>query len=84
MIVHIAKLARGKKIKHAGDVIKTGEEIEVKIEKIDRENRKISLDLAGSDQDTSAASGNEDDFRNYIPKSPNAMGTLGDLIKKKK
>jgi small subunit ribosomal protein S1 len=56
----------------------------VKIEKIDRENRKISLDLTGSDKDTSAASGNEDDFRGYIGKSPKTMGTLGDLIKKKK
>jgi small subunit ribosomal protein S1 len=80
-LLHISKLARGKKIKHAGDVIKVGEEIEVKIEKIDRENRKISLDLAGSDKDTSVA-GEEDDFRNYISKSPKAMGTIGDLIKK--
>ena len=82
-LLHISKLARGKKIKHASDVIKAGEEIEVKIEKIDRENRKISLDLAGSDKDTSAAMGDED-FRNYIAKSPKAMGTLGDLLKKKK
>ena len=82
-LLHISKIARGKKIKHAGDVMKAGEEIEVKIEKIDRENRKISLDLAGSDTNTSAAGG-EDDFRNYIPKSPKNMGTLGDLLKKKK
>jgi len=80
-LVHIAKLARGKKIKHAGDVLKAGEEIEVKIEKIDRGNKKISLDLAGSDKDTSTA-GDEDDFRKYIAKSPKAMGTLGDLLKK--
>lgn len=82
-LLHISKIARGKKIKHASDVMKAGEEIEVKIEKIDRENKKISLDLAGSDKDTSAVGG-EDDFRNYIAKSPKAMGTLGDLLKKKK
>jgi len=80
-LLHISKIARGKKIKHAGDVMKAGEEIEVKIEKIDRENKKISLDLAGSDKDTSAT-GDEDDFRNYIAKSPKAMGTLGDMFKK--
>ncbi|KUG23873.1 ssu ribosomal protein s1p [hydrocarbon metagenome] len=80
-LLHISKLARGKKIKHAGDVMKTGEEIEVKIEKIDRENKKISLDLAGSDKDTSVA-GDEDDFRKYIAKSPKAMGTLGDMFNK--
>ena len=82
-LLHIAKLARGKKIKHAGDVLKAGEEIEVKIEKIDRENRKISLDLAGSDKDISVA-GEDEDFRNYIAKSPKAMGTLGDLSEKEK
>ncbi len=81
-LLHISKLARGKKIKHASDAIKAGEELEVKIEKIDRENRKISLDLAGSDKNTSAASGDEDDFRNYLSKSPKAMGTLGDMFKK--
>jgi len=84
-LLHISKIARGKKIKHAADVMKAGEEIEVKIEKIDRENRKISLDLAGNDKDTSVATGDEDDFRSYIAKSPSkAMGTLGDMFKKKK
>lgn len=79
-LLHISKIARGKKIKHAGDVMKAGEEIEVKIEKIDRENRKISLDLAGNDKDTSVA-GEDDDFRSYIAKSPKTMGTLGDMFK---
>ena len=82
-LLHISKLARGKKIKHAGDVMKAGEDIEVKIEKIDRENKKISLDLAGNDKEASVAT-DEDDFRGYIGKSPKAMGTLGDLIKKEK
>ncbi|MBN1470847.1 MAG: S1 RNA-binding domain-containing protein [Syntrophaceae bacterium] len=82
-LLHISKIARGKKIKHAGDVMKAGEDIEVKIEKIDRENKKISLDLAGSDKETSVAT-DEDDFRGYIGKSPKTMGTLGDMFKKKK
>ncbi|MEN6421880.1 MAG: S1 RNA-binding domain-containing protein, partial [Smithella sp.] len=69
------------KIKHAGDVLKAGEEIEVKIEKIDRENKKISLDLVGNDKETSVAS-DEEDFRGYIGKSPKTMGTLGDILKK--
>lgn len=80
-LLHISKLPRGKKIKHAGDIMKTGEEIEVKIDKIDRENKKISLDLAGSDKETSVATDDED-FRGYIGKSPKSMGTLGDMFKK--
>lgn len=31
-----------------------------------------------------AAAGDEDDFRNYIGKSPKTMCTLSDLLKKKK
>lgn len=80
-LMHIAKLARGKKIKHASDVLKTGEEIEVRIEKIDRENKKISLDLAAGDK--GAAPADDEDFRTYLAKSPRAMGTLGDVLKKK-
>ena len=80
-LLHIGKIARGKKIKHASDVMKAGDELEVKIEKVDRENKKISLDFAGSDQEVPAA-GDEDDFRKYISKSPKAMGTLGDMFKK--
>ncbi len=80
-LLHIGKIARGKKIKHPGDVMKAGDELEVKIEKVDRENKKISLDFAGSDQEVPVA-GDEDDFRKYISKSPKAMGTLGDMFKK--
>jgi small subunit ribosomal protein S1 len=80
-LLHISKLARGKKIKHARDVLTTGAEIDVKIEKIDRENKRISLDLVGNDKDDSSQ-GEEEDFRNYVAPAPKAMGTFGDLLKK--
>ena len=80
-LLHISKLARGKKIKHARDVLTTGAEIDVKIEKIDRENKRISLDLVGNDKDDSSQ-GEEEDFRNYVAPAPKTMGTLGELFKK--
>jgi small subunit ribosomal protein S1 len=80
-LLHISKLARGKKIKHARDVLTTGAEIDVKIEKIDRENKRISLDLVGNDKDNSSE-GEEEDFRNYISPAPKTMGTFGELFKK--
>ena len=82
-LLHISKLARGKKIKHARDVLTTGTEIDVKIEKIDRENKRISLDLVGNDKDNSSE-GEDEDFRNYVAPTPKTMGTFGDLLKKKK
>jgi small subunit ribosomal protein S1 len=80
-LLHISKLAKGKKIKHARDVLAADTEVEVKIEKIDRENKRISLDLARNDEDSS--SDNEaEDFRKYVAEAPKTMGTWGDLLQK--
>jgi small subunit ribosomal protein S1 len=87
-LLHISKLGKGKKIKHAQDVLSKDREIDVKIEKIDRDSRRISLDLASNDEGKQAVDKEEkDDYQNYLPKSPNTMGTFGDLLsgaKKKK
>ena len=80
-LLHISKLARGKKIKHARDVLAADSKLEVKIEKVDRENKRISLDIPGNKQDVST-DGDGEDFRSYVPKAPKTMGTFGDLIKK--
>jgi len=82
-LLHISKLARGKKIKHARDVLTADSQLEVKIEKIDRDNKRISLDIPGNNQDVSAEGGGED-FRSYVPPTPKAMGTFGDLLNKSK
>lgn len=85
-LLHISKLGKGKKIKHAQDVLTRDREIDVKIEKIDRDNKKISLDLASNGDEKKSPSGDEagDNYRDYMPKSPKTMGTLGDLLKKAK
>lgn len=80
-LLHISKLARGKKIKHARDVLTSGSDIDVKIEKIDRENKRISLNLVAEGSD-SPVEENKEDFHNYLPKNSKTMGTLGDLLKK--
>jgi small subunit ribosomal protein S1 len=80
-LLHISKLAKGKKIKHARDVLASGTDVEVKIEKIDRENKRISLDLAVNGND-SAGDENAEDYRGYMSQTPKTMGTFGDLLKK--
>lgn len=82
-LLHISKLARGKKIKHSRDALAADAQVEVRIEKIDLPNKKISLDLAANEKETSAASEKED-FKGYIvKKAPENMGTLSDVFKKK-
>ena len=60
-------------------------DIDVKIEKIDREHKKISLGLADNEDEKSGSREESgDDYKGYLPRSPKTMGTLGDLMKKKK
>jgi small subunit ribosomal protein S1 len=82
-LLHISKLSRGKKIKHASDVLTANSQLEVQIEKIDRDNKRISLNIPGNNQDVSSDGGGED-FRSYVPPTPKTMGTFGDLMKKSK
>lgn len=81
-LLHISKLARGKKIKHARDVLAVDSTIDVKIEKIDRENKKISLNVPAFSDDSQGSLEESEDYKSYLPKAPKTMGTLGDLLKK--
>ncbi|MEE9910746.1 MAG: 30S ribosomal protein S1 [Deltaproteobacteria bacterium] len=83
-LLHISKLGKGKKIKHARDVLSEGRDIDVKIEKIDRDNKKISLDLAANSEEKNGSEQESDDYKSYMPKAPKTMGTFGDLLSKAK
>lgn len=83
-LIHISKLGKGKRINHPRDVINEGETVEVKVDGVDRENRKLSLSLAevsraAEEEEKSAAS-----FRQQAAvTSKESMGSLGDLLKAK-
>ncbi len=79
-LVHISRLGAGKRINHPREVVQEGDSVTVRIEKVDREARRISLVMATDSDDEAAA----DDLRQYLKTdSGGAMGTLGDLLKKK-
>jgi small subunit ribosomal protein S1 len=83
-LIHISKLGNGKRISHPREVLKEGETVEVKVENVDRENRRLSLTLAGPAR---AAEEEETDMatfrRQAAVESATSMGSLGDLIKAK-
>ncbi len=84
-LLHISKLGKGKRIKHPRDVLSEGREIDVVIEKIDRDNKRISLNLLTEGDAKKPASDEEaDNYKDYMPKSPKTMGTFGDLLDKAK
>jgi small subunit ribosomal protein S1 len=73
-LLHISKLGEGKRIAHPQDVLKVGENIQVSIEKIDPDEKRISLVPSGHESDTGAKS--------YTDAAPSSgLGTLGDLLK---
>lgn len=82
-LIHISKLGGGKKIAHPKDVLKEGTTVEVLVEGIDLDNRKISLALAESARAAAEADADLQSFRQQTAASPQGMGTLGELLKAK-
>ena len=83
-LLHISKLGAGRKLNHPREVLETGQEIEVRIEDLDTQNKRISLDLAAN-QAQATTDRPEEDFRNYTQQSgdkPAAadFGSLGTLL----
>jgi small subunit ribosomal protein S1 len=83
-LIHISKLGAGRRINHPREVLKEGQEIEVRVEAVDPENRKLSLSLASlsrADEEEAA------DLKAYLDKSSESatqnLGTLGELLKAK-
>ncbi len=74
-LLHISKLGEGKRIRHPQDVVSVGQQLQVVVEKIDQDERRISLALAGH-QDES-----EETTYTDQPVASAGLGTLGDLLK---
>jgi small subunit ribosomal protein S1 len=80
-LLHISKLGAGKRINHPREVVKEGEQIEVKIENIDRVNRRISLALAGPARAAAEEEATMTEFRRQADGAPTGMGTLGEMMR---
>lgn len=80
-LLHISKLGAGKRINHPREVVKEGEQIEVKIESIDRSSRRISLALAGPARAAAEEEATMTEFRRQADDAPKGMGTLGDMLR---
>jgi small subunit ribosomal protein S1 len=81
-LLHISKLGAGKRINHPREAVSKGQVVEVKVDSIDKENKRLSLSLAGSEQ-TEDRKEEEGDLAKYMKERPDSMGTLADLLKSK-
>jgi small subunit ribosomal protein S1 len=79
-LIHISKLGSGKRINHPREVLNEGDTVEVKVEGVDRANRRISLALAGAARAAEEEEATLAEFRRQATDAPKGMGTLGDLL----
>ena len=79
-LIHISKMGAGKRINHPREVLKEGEIIEVKIESVDRSNRRLSLAMAGAARAADEEEETLAEFRRQSAEEPKGMGTLGDML----
>jgi small subunit ribosomal protein S1 len=86
-LIHISKLGKGKRIAHPGEAVNVGQTIEVRIDAIDGDQKRISLSIpeAESQGDASRTTEKEsgEDYREYVDKAPASLGSLGDIMKRK-
>jgi len=83
-LVHISKLGGGKRINHPNEVLEQGQSLDVTVEAVDPEKRRISLTLThekGRGDEVGMA--DDGDYRTYLQETPASMGTLGDILKEK-
>jgi small subunit ribosomal protein S1 len=73
-LVHISRLGDGKRINHARDVLSVGQQLEVGVENIDVEQRRLSLVLAGDTNEVSEKSWSEQPVKA-------GFGSFGALLK---
>jgi small subunit ribosomal protein S1 len=80
-LIHISKLGAGKRINHPKEVVKEGQSVEVKIEAVDREKRKLSLALAEISRQEEETASNVKDYQQQTAAAPRSLGSLGEILK---
>ncbi len=87
-LIHISKLGGGRKIHHPREVMEEGQDIDVKIENIDLDERRISLIPADYVSPENKDMEEQSEYKSYVSgnkkkKSENKIGGLGELLKMK-
>jgi small subunit ribosomal protein S1 len=82
-LLHISKIGKGKRISHPREVLKDGEAVEVIVEGVDRDTRRISLAMAETVRAAAEAEADMLSFRQMTNQAPEKMGTFADLLQAK-
>ena len=82
-LIHISKMGAGRRINHPREVVKEGQSVEVQVEAVDREQRRISLALAAISRAEAEEAATMKDYKQKSTEEPQNMGTLGDMLRTK-
>jgi small subunit ribosomal protein S1 len=87
-LIHISKLGGGRRINHPREVLEAGQQIEVIIESIDNDKRRISLNPADYTAPEEKEETERKEFKEFQAsrkekKKPEELGSLGTLLKAK-
>lgn len=86
-LIHISKLGSGRRINHPREAVEAGQDIEVLIESIDDENKRISLAPSDYQSPEDKEDADRNEYKKFIAeKTDNKksdMGSLGALLKAK-
>lgn len=87
-LIHISKLGGGRRINHPKEAVEDGQKVEVKIDDIDPDRKRISLSLAGQTTEEEEASLQDEETRQFMQKSEKhagdaPLGTLGEILEAK-
>ncbi len=80
-LVHISRLGAGKRINHPREAVAEGEALEVRVESVDTDARRISLVPAEAAREQDIEKKTMEEFRRKAAEEPKGMGTLGDLFR---
>jgi small subunit ribosomal protein S1 len=79
-LVHVSELGAKRQVRHAKDVVKAGQAVQVTVLSVDTNARRISLSLAVEDDGGDTGGGGAPTPSGAAP----TLGTFADLLKKKK
>ncbi len=93
-LIHISALGRGRRIHHPREVVRVGQEVEVRVDKVNAEERRISLSLPALEDESRPESGRKEEadgddrqeFKHYQQAKKDgreSLGTLGEMLAKK-
>jgi small subunit ribosomal protein S1 len=80
-LLHVSKLASGRRVGHPREVLGVGQSVEVRVDLVDKAARKISLSLGDVVRAEEEAAAELKAFREQACAPPANLQTLGDILK---